>query len=157
MGQFSNAIFPRLNAMNADDPLKMEKLRTRVLIGFSILGVCGMLLTWMIAPVIVHYMFAEHAAEVQKIIEILALIVPAIALSNVLGFQYLLVDRREKVFNVIISCAALINVVMAYFLIKNYQIKGMAISWITIEWLITIVIGVTVFTLSRNRNLITTG
>ncbi|MBB5608595.1 PST family polysaccharide transporter [Janthinobacterium sp. S3M3] len=157
MGQFSNAIFPRLNAMNADNPLKMEKLRTRVLIGFSILGVCGMLLTWMIAPVIVHYMFAEHAAEVQKIIEILALIVPAIALSNVLGFQYLLVDRREKVFNVIISCAALINVVMAYFLIKNYQIKGMAISWITIEWLITIVIGVTVFTLSRNRNLITTG
>ena len=151
MGQFSNAIFPRLNALNAEDPLKMKKLRTRVLIGFSALGVCGMLLTWLIAPTIVHYMFAEHAGAVLEIMEILALIVPAIALSNVLGFQYLLVDRREKVFNVIISCAAVINVVMAYFLILHYQTKGMAISWVIIEWLITIVIGVTVFSLSRNK------
>lgn len=151
MGQFSNAIFPRLNALNAENPLKMKKLRTRVLIGFSALGVCGMLLTWLIAPTIVHYMFAEHAGAVLEIMEILALIVPAIALSNVLGFQYLLVDRREKVFNVIISCAAVINVVMAYFMILHYQTKGMAISWVIIEWLITIVIGVTVFSLSRNK------
>ena len=157
MGQFSNAIFPRLNALNAKDPLQMKKLRTKVLIGFSILGVCGMLLTWMIAPKIVHYMFAEHADEVQEIIAILAWIVPAIALSNVLGFQYLLVDRREKIFNVIISWAALINVIMAYFFIRHYQIKGMAISWVTIEWLIAMVIGITVFTWSRNKNLITTG
>ncbi|MBR7633458.1 oligosaccharide flippase family protein [Janthinobacterium lividum] len=152
MGQFSNAIFPRLNALNTENPLQMKKLRTKVLIGFSILGVCGMLLTWTLASEIVHYMFAEHADEVQGIMAILALIVPAIALSNVLGFQYLLVDRREKVFNIIISCAALINVVMAYFFIMHYQIRGMAISWVTIEWLITIVIGVTVFTLSRNKN-----
>jgi PST family polysaccharide transporter len=157
MGQFSNAIFPRLNALNAKDPLQMKKLRTKVLIGFSILGVCGMLLTWLIAPKIVRYMFAEHADDVQEIVAILALIVPAIALSNVLGFQYLLVDRREKIFNIIISCAALINIIMAYFLIIHYQIKGMAISWVTIEWVITIVIGMTVFTLSRNKNLITTG
>lgn len=151
MGQFSNAIFPRLNALNAEDPLKMKKLRSKVLIGFSFMGLCGVFLTWMIAPTIVQYMFAEHAEGVLKVLSILALIVPAISLSNVLGFQYLLVDRREKIFNVIISFAAFINIVMAYFLIKYYQIEGMAISWVAIEWLITIVIGVTVFTLSRKK------
>lgn len=151
MGQFSNAIFPRLNALNAEDPLKMKKLRSKVLIAFCVMGLCGMLLTWVIAPTIVRYMFADHADDVLKILEILALIVPAIALSNVLGFQYLLVERREKIFNVIISCAALMNVVMAYFLVMHYQVEGMAISWVTIEWLITIVIGVTVITLSRKK------
>ena len=151
MGQFSNAIFPRLSALNAEDPMKMKKLRSKVLIGFSVMGLCGMLLTWVIAPTIVRYMFADHADDVLKVLGILALIVPAIALSNVLGFQYLLVERREKIFNVIISFAALINVVMAYFLISHYQIEGMAISWVAIEWLITMVIGVTVVSLSRNK------
>lgn len=156
MGQFSNAIFPRLNALNVEDPVKMRKLRSKVLAGFSVMGLFGMLLTWMIAPTVVRYMFAEHSDDVLRVLGILALIVPAIALSNVLGFQYLLVERQEKIFNVIISLAALINVVMAYFLIKNYQIEGMAISWVAIEWLITIVIGVTVVSLSR-KNLNKTG
>lgn len=157
MGQFSNAIFPRLNALNAKDPVKMKKLRSKVLISFFVMGICGMLFTWVISPTVVNYMFAEHANDVLEVLEILAVIVPAIALSNVLGFQYLLVDRREKIFNVIISCAALINVLMAYFLIMNYQIKGMAVSWVVIEWLITIIIGMTVIALLRKENLIKAG
>ncbi len=157
MGQFSNAIFPRLNALKTANPEKMKKLRSRVLIGFLLIGLLGMLLTWVLSPVIVRYMFAKNSAEVIEIIKILAFIVPAIALSNVLGFQYLLVDRQENIFNVIIAFAAVINVVMAYFLIMQYQEKGMAISWLTIEWLIAIVIGLTVFAFARNKKSITTG
>lgn len=157
LGQFSNAIFPRLNALKSTNPGKMKKLRFRVLLGFSVIGIFGMLLTWLVAPLIVRYMFGEQAVEVTEIIRILAFIVPAIALSNVLGFQYLLVDRRENTFNIIISSAAVINIVMAYFFIWFYQEKGMAVSWVAIEWLITIVIAVTVFQISRNKKLITTG
>lgn len=157
LGQFSNAIFPRLNALKSTAPEKMKKLRSRVLLAFFAIGILGMLLTWLIAPLIVRYMFGEQAVEVTEIIRILAFIVPAIALSNVLGFQYLLVDRRENTFNIIISSAAMINIVMAYFFILLYQEKGMAVSWVAIEWLITIVIAVTVFQISRNKKLITTG
>lgn len=151
IGQFSNAIFPRLNALNAEDPLKMKKLRSKVLIGFAVLGICGTLLTWIIAPTVVHYMFAEQANDVLEILQILALIVPGVAMANVLGFHYLLVDRRERIFSIIISFAALINVVMSYFLIVRYQIKGMAMSWVAIEWLIAMVIGVTVVYLARKK------
>lgn len=153
MGQFSNAIFPRLNALNAKDPVKMEKLRSKVLVVFFVIGIFGMLLTWIISPIVVSYMFADHAKDVLEVLEILAFIVPAIALSNVLGFQYLLVGRQEKIFNVIISSAALINIFMAYFLVINYQFKGMAVAWVVIEWLITIIIGVTVILLLRKGNL----
>lgn len=151
IGQFSNAIFPRLNALKSENPEKMKKLRFQALIGFLGIGILGMLLTWAIAPIIVRYMFAGHAAEVIEIIQILAVVVPAIALSNVLGFQYLLVERRENIFNIIIASAAMINVLMAYFLIMRYQEKGMAISWVAIEWIITAVIGVTVFAISRKK------
>ena len=157
LGQFSNAIFPRLNALKSTAPEKMKKLRSRVLLAFFAIGILGMLLTWLIAPLIVRYMFGEQAVAVTEIIRILAFIVPAIALSNVLGFQYLLVDRRENTFNIIISSAAMINILMAYFFILLYQEKGMAVSWVAIEWLITIVIAVTVFQISRNKKLITTG
>ena len=157
LGQFSNAIFPRLNALKSTAPEKMKKLRSRVLLAFLAIVILGMLLTWLIAPLIVRYMFGEQAVAVTEIIRILAFIVPAIALSNVLGFQYLLVDRRENTFNIIISSAAMINILMAYFFILLYQEKGMAVSWVAIEWLITIVIAVTVFQISRNKKLITTG
>ena len=151
LGQFSNAIFPRLNALKEKFPEKMEKLRLQVLISFLILGIVGMLATWEISPYIVMYMFAGEVDKVNKILWILGLIVPAISISNVLGYQYLLVDRREKLFNIIIFCAAIINVTMAFFLIRHYEAEGMAISWVLVEWMIAFVIAIAVFVLARQK------
>lgn len=156
LGQFSNAIFPRLNALKEKFPEKMEKLRLKVLISFFILGIVGMLATWEISPYIVKYMFAGEIDRANKILWILGFIVPAISISNVLGYQYLLVDRQEKLFNIIIFCAAIINVVMAYFLIRYYEAEGMAISWVLIEWVIAVAIAFAVFVLARKKKSITT-
>lgn len=145
LGQFSNAIFPRLNALKMKYPEKVKNFRLQVLGVFLLIGVIGMVATWELGPVIVHYMFPSSAAEVNAILVILAWVIPAIAISNVLGFQYLLADRREKMFNAIIATAAVTNIAMAYFLIAKYEAKGMAISWVAIEWLITIVIAIVVF------------
>jgi PST family polysaccharide transporter len=149
LGQFSNAIFPRLNALKMKYPEKVKNFRLQVLAVFLLIGVIGMVMTWELAPLIVRYMFPNTAAEVDATLVILAWVIPAIAISNVLGFQYLLADRREKMFNSIIACAAVVNVVMAYYLIAWYQAIGMAISWVAIEWLITIVITIVVFVSSR--------
>lgn len=152
IAQFSNAIFPRLNALNAEDPLKMERLRIKVLLGFALIGVLGTLLTLGIAPIVVQYMFSDQADGVLKILNILAFIVPGVAMANVLGFHYLLVDRHEKIFSVIIAFAALVNVILAYVLIQYYQVVGMAVSWIAVEWLIAIVTGLAVVILSRKKS-----
>lgn len=156
LGQFSNAIFPRLNALKEKFPEKMERLRLKVLVSFFVLGIVGMLATWEISPYIVKYMFAGEVERANKILWFLGFIVPAISISNVLGYQYLLVDRQEKLFNIIIFCAAIINVVMAYFLIRYYEAEGMAISWVLIEWVIAIAIAFAVFVLARKKKSITT-
>lgn len=151
LGQFSNAIFPRLNAIKLRNPEKVDGFRLKTLAGFFILGIVGMIATWCVGPILVTYMFPTNAVEVSQVLSILALVIPAIALSNVLGFQYLLVDRQEKTFNIIIGTAAIVNVVLAYLFIVNFQVSGMAVAWVTIEWLIALVIAIVVFSLARNK------
>lgn len=157
IAQGSSAIFPRLNALRGQQEAKMRRLRFQVLIGFIALGFAGMAATWVIAPFIVKYMFPGNFVAVENIVVTLALVIPAIAISNVLGFQYLLVERREKLFNAIIASAAGVNIVMAYFLVKRYEVQGMAVSWVVIEWGIAGALAVAVFVLRKNRNSLITG
>lgn len=151
IGQFSNAIFPRLNSMRLGQPEKMKKLRLHALFYFFLIGLLGMVLTWLLSPLVVKYMFGEKFNDVTNIIQTLALLVPAVAISSVLGFQYLLVDRHEKLFNMIIVGAALVNVSIAYMLIMKFEAQGMAISWIVVEWIIMIALSIAVFSLRRTK------
>ena len=151
LGQFSNAIFPRLNSLKLKFPEKVKNFRLQVLVVFFVIGLMGTAVTLIAGPIIVKYMFPGIANQVVEVLKILSLVVPAIALSNVLGFQYLLVDRQEKIFNIIIACAAILNIAMAYFLILKYQEKGMAISWVAIEWIIVFAIAMVVFSLGRRK------
>lgn len=153
LGQFSNAIFPRLNAIKLRNPEAVDSFRLKVLVGFFVLGVVGMGATWVIGPLLVRYMFPTDAQEVDAVLSILAVVIPAIALSNVLGFQYLLVDRKERTFNIIIGVAAAVNVIIAYFLVVNFQVRGMALAWVIIEWLIAFFIALVVFGMGRNNRL----
>lgn len=157
LGQFSNAIFPRLNSLKLKFPEKVKNFRLKVLAAFFLIGLLGMAATLIAGPIIVKYMFPGIADQVVDVLKILSLVVPAIALSNVLGFQYLLVDRQEKIFNVIIACAAVLNIVLAYFLIIRYQEKGMAISWVAVEWIIVFAIALVVFILGRRKKTIIMG
>jgi PST family polysaccharide transporter len=136
MAQISNAIFPRLNALKSSDTLKMEKLRTIVLFAFGGLGIIGAAGTWLLGPWVVQKIFPGDFSETSKVLRTLAFVIPAIALSNVLGMQYLLVDRREKLFNAVIGFAAVFNLILAYVLVREYGVAGMATTWVVTEWLI---------------------
>lgn len=145
ISQFSNAIFPRLNALGISDRPRMLRMRTQVLAGFAVIGVAGMATTWLIAPYVVKYMFKDNLEQVVLLLGIFAVVVPAIALSNVMGFQYLLVEGREKVFNRVIAAAAVINLCIAFVLVTQAGVRGMALSWVLTEWFITITLAVIIF------------
>jgi PST family polysaccharide transporter len=136
MAQISNAIFPRINALKSIDKLKMQKLRILVLIAFGGLGIIGAAGTWLFGPWVVQKIFPGDFTETSKVLTVLAFVIPAIALSNVLGMQYLLVDRREKLFNTVIGCAAVFNLILAFVLVRQYGVAGMATTWVVTEWLI---------------------
>lgn len=149
MAQCSNAIFPRLNALRLADPAKMMKLRRKVLIGFVAAGVAGVFVTWLIAPPVVAYMFGRDLQEIDEILNILALVIPAIAISNVLGIQYLLVEKKEKVFNQVIGCASFVNLAIAYPMVMKHGVHGMATTWVMIEWMISIALTIIVIVSKR--------
>lgn len=136
LAQFSNAIFPRLNALKSACSADLGRARRLTLLGMTSLGMIGMVTTWIISPYVSKYFFAENAARVREIIDVLAVLVPAIALSNVFGFHFLIVDRREKTFTRIIFAAAFLNAIVAYPMIAAFEIKGMAYTWLLIEWFI---------------------
>jgi PST family polysaccharide transporter len=138
LAQFSNAVFPRLNALKNSGSSKLTRARRLTLLGMTVLGLLGMTVTWLIAPYISSYFFGENGARVKEVLEILALLVPAIALSNVFGFQFLIVDRKETIFNYIIFAAASLNGILAFFMVSTFQVKGMAVTWVLVEWFIAI-------------------
>lgn len=145
IGQASIAIFPRLNALKTSDPRKMSRVRWLALAGMFAFGLAGIIFTWSLSPYIAKYFFGGRVAGVDAVMNIMALLIPAIALSNVLGFQYLVVDRRERAFNKIIITCALLNVPLSFILINSFMEIGMAYSWVIIEWVIALAIAITVF------------
>ena len=138
IGQVSVAIFPRLNALRAKDPAGMEMVRARALLAMMGLGLVGMLVAWVVAPWIARFFPAGNAGEVAAILRVMSFLIPAIATSNVLGFQFLVVDRHEKSFNRIILAAAAVNLLIASILVTGYGPYGVASSWVTTEWLIAL-------------------
>lgn len=151
LAQFSNAVFPRLNALRNSGSDKLAQARRLTLFGMSALGLIGMVITWLLAPYISAYFFAESGAKVKEMLDVLALLVPAIALSNVFGFQYLIVDRKENVFNWIIFAAASLNGTLAFFMISSFHVKGMAATWVLVEWFIAVSSMIAV-AMTRNQN-----
>jgi len=138
IGQVSVAIFPRLNALRAKDPAGMDLVRVRALLAMVALGFAGMVAAWLIAPWIARFFPAGNADEVAAILRVMSFLIPAIAMSNVLGFQFLVVDRHEKTFNRIILAAAVANLAIASVLVTAYGPYGVASSWVTTEWLIAL-------------------
>jgi len=151
IAQFSAAIFPRLNSIKASNPLRMENLRLATFFGFLVLGLAGMFFTRGISSVIAHFLLGGNFAEVEALLDIMAFVIPAIALSNVLGLHFLIVDRHEKIFNYIIISAAFVNLGLAYLTVTRNGVHGMAFAWVCVEWLIAIATGFAVLKL-RLRN-----
>lgn len=144
IGQVSVAIFPRLNALRTKDPANMDVVRMRALQAMAVLGFVGMMVSWVLAPWIARFFPAGNAGEVASILRVMSFLIPAISMSNVLGFQFLVVDRHEKTFNRIILAAALVNLLVASILVGGYGPFGVASSWVTTEWLIVLTCAIVV-------------
>mgnify|MGYP003575102494 CR=1 FL=1 len=153
IAQFSAAIFPRLNAIKASNTAKMERLRTATLCGFLVLGLAGIVFTRGISSTVAEFLLGRNFGEVEALLDIMAFVIPAIAMSNVLGLHFLIVDRHEKIFNFIIIAAAFINLALAYFMVTRHGVHGMASAWVCIEWLIAAATGLVVLKLRVSRKI----
>jgi PST family polysaccharide transporter len=136
-GQVSTALFPRINSLGVSDPIGMRKLRRKALLVMGALGIAGCLVVLVASDWVGRSFFSNKLVQLHSILICMAFVIPAIAISNVLGFQYMLVDRLESIFNRVIVIAGVSNLVISFFLIKLLGPLGMAVSWLIIEWSVT--------------------
>ncbi|ELQ2465501.1 oligosaccharide flippase family protein [Vibrio vulnificus] len=144
-GQASNVIFPRVTSLKASADKKLEKTRFAVLLLFSVFGFVSVPIVWNVSPIVIPLVYSDKLDGAIELINIMAWVIPAIAMSNVLSFQYFLVEGKEVVLNKVIVCASAINLILSYSLITRFGAVGMVYSWVALEWLITVTLFLLVF------------
>ena len=93
---------------------------------------------WLSAPYVIRLALGPGFAPAVPVLRVLALLLPAIALSNVLGIQWMLPLGLDRAFNgIILACGAL-NVGAALLVAPRFQHLGMAISVTACEWAVTV-------------------
>lgn len=87
----------------------------------------------------VPWFFGPDFGAVSYLMIILTPILFFIAISNVLGIQYLLPTNRTKEFTASITMGAIINVILNFILIPHYKAMGTCIATVIAEFCVTVV------------------
>lgn len=142
----SQAMFPRMSYLMANDSKRATKLAS---ISMVVMGLGGLVLAGVLAiaaPLIVNILLGAKFAAAVPLLRILVLLIPLIALSNVLGIQWMIPLGLDRAFNLIIISAGFINLILAVILTQRFGSTGMA--WVVVfsEAFVTVAI---YFVLSR--------
>jgi polysaccharide transporter, PST family len=138
MTPVTQALFPRLSRLLATDRGKAILLVRTSLIVMTSFGCLLCLGTLIAAPLITRVILGPGYAMAVPVMRVLALLLPAIAVSTVLGMQWMLPLRMDGVYNKIIISAGLLNLLLASLLAAKWQQLGMACSVVISEYLVTI-------------------
>ncbi len=126
LSPLSTALYPR-SAGLVKTSMKKAALLTRL--SLYVMGAASLVLTlimWFGSSLIVRIILGSNFAESGSVLRILSLRAPVVALTNVLGFQWLLALGMEKSFQKITITALILNVTLAASLAPRYSFKGMA-------------------------------
>lgn len=133
----SQALYPRINNLIVHNQDKARKVVKISLAGFTIFGLILGLCIFLIAPLAIRIVLGPGYEEAVPVLRIFAFLIPLVAISNVLGIQWMLPNQMDAVFNKIIISAGLINIILAVILAPLLQAKGMAIAVVCSEIFVT--------------------
>jgi PST family polysaccharide transporter len=149
LNPISQTLYPRLSNLASHAQDRAARL-ARISIG--LMGGAGAtlgVLVFLLAPVIVHMALGAHFEPAVRVLRVLALLVPLVAIGNVLGIQWMLPLGMDRAFNKIILLAGFINIVLALVLAPNYREMGMAWAVVIAETFVS----ATMYLLLRSRKL----
>jgi PST family polysaccharide transporter len=105
------------------------------------------------APFIVHLVFGSEFDGAISVLRILAILLPIVSVSTVLGPQWMLPIGLDWPFNVFIIFGAGLNIVLCLYLIPNYYHIGGAISLLVTE--VFILLGLFLYLYRKDLNPLT--
>jgi PST family polysaccharide transporter len=133
---FAQAIYPKMNHLVANDLNAATKLvRTVLPIAFCLSWMLC-LVSFLCAPLAVRLLFGHGYEPVVPVVRVLALVLPSVTCSVVMGYQCMLPLGMDKEFNTITIVAGIFNVTVAFLIVPRYAYMGMAWSIVMTEFLV---------------------
>lgn len=137
MVPFTQALYPRMSHLAANDK---EKAAGAIRTGLFVFGACGLFAGAALiaaAPLIVRILFGPKYAAAIPVLRVASLIVPFVAVSNILGLQWMLPFGMDRAYNKISIGAGVLNVCLAVFLAPRFGPIGTAWSVVAAQAFVT--------------------
>lgn len=133
-------MLPRMsNTFANGDKKKMNEYLNTSLQGVAYVSIPMAVGLASISKEFVPWFFGPGFESVSYLMIILTPILFLIAMSNVLGTQYLLPSNKTKEFTLSVTVGAIINVVLNFILIPKFKAVGSCISTVIAEFGVTII------------------
>lgn len=133
-------MLPRMsNTFANGDNEKMNGYLNKSLQGVAYISIPMAVGLAAISKEFVPWFFGADFGAVSYLMTILTPMLFFIAISNVLGIQYLLPTNRTKEFTASVSIGAIINVILNFILIPRYKAIGTCIATVIAEFGVTLV------------------
>lgn len=135
----SQALYPRMSHLIAHDYKRAAYLARMsfVLLGGGF-GISMGALIAIFSPVLVNVVLGPDYAPAVPVLRVLALLVPLVSLSNVLGIQWMLILGMDRAFTAITAGAGVLNVGLAILLAPWFGPLGMAWTVVAAEAFVTL-------------------
>lgn len=133
----SNAIYPRVNALFAEDAAKAYALVRKALCAMGVVMFVASVMLWVCAPWIVRIGMGPQYEPVVGVLRWMAFVPWMVALNNVLGVQMMLPLGMKKKFSEILLGSGVFNVALLVPLSLRFGAQGAAMSLLATETLVT--------------------
>jgi polysaccharide transporter, PST family len=127
LNPISQTLYPRLSHLVSHAQDRAARLARISVVVMGSAGATMGFLIFLLAPVIVHMALGGHFDASIPVLRVLAMLVPLVAIGNVLGIQWMLPLGLDSAFNKIIILAGLINLSVALLIAPTY--KGIGMAW----------------------------
>jgi polysaccharide transporter, PST family len=148
MTPLTQALYPRMIHLAANDREKASDAIRKGLIFFGIVGLAmgGALI--LAAPLVIRLFLGPSYEPAIGVLRVASLVIPAAAVSNILGLQWMLPFGMDRAFNRIVVCAGILNVILAVVLSPRFGPLGTAWSVVAAQGFVSTVM---YLTLLRSR------
>jgi PST family polysaccharide transporter len=138
LSPLSQSMYPRLNNLLRHSQENAVRLVRISVVVMSASSLALMLAVWFGAPYIIRAALGPGFTPAIPVLRVLSVLLPAVALSDVFGIQWMLPLGLDRAFNAIIICCGLLNLGVVVLLAPRFGHLGVAFSVAGCECVVTI-------------------
>ena len=137
LSPLSQALFPRMTHLFATDKSAAFHLLKRSLLAVLVIAGSASALLWIFAEPLAVLLGGEAFRPASAALRWLALLPLLIGLSNVFGVQVMLPNSMNRPFNIILTAAGGLSILLIWPLIQQMQAVGAAQTMLIVELFVT--------------------